>query len=258
MEATISRSTDNLVPRTGPRLVQTAVMVDDSILEALRLSDQRAIRTVDSLTDTQWHEPSTLPDWTRAHVVAHLTLNAEGFARALDGVQDGKTVATYDSLEARDADIAELGAASTAEIRDRYFAATANLRHGFGALTAEQWTGSITRFPDGPPVPIAVLPTFRRREVEIHHADLDAGYAAADWPADFTLDLLELIAADRAASGESAFTVEATDLGRTWPLGADFPVVSGPASALAWWLVGRGEGQDLTSTDGPLPVLSPW
>ena len=221
------------------------------MLEALQHSDQRTIRTVDSLADEQWHEPSVLPGWNRSHVVAHLALNAEGFARALDGVQDGAPQSTYDSVEAREADIEELAAADPAEIRDRYFAATARLRHGFGALTEEQWAGSVTRFPDTPPVPIASIPGMRRYEVEVHHADLAAGYGAEDWPAEFTESVLDRARDEAGASG--GFAVRATDLGRSWELGADSPVVSGAASALAWWLLGRGEGQELTSDHGPLP-----
>jgi len=226
-------------------------MAEDSILSALQRADQRAIRTVDALTEEQWREPSVLPGWTRAHVVAHLALNAEGFARALDGVKDGSPVATYDSLEARDADIEELAAGVPTEIRARFLAATSRLRHAFGSLTEAQWSGTITRYPDGPPVDIGTVPGFRRYEVEIHHADLEAGYSPADWPAEFTTELLDL------SVPTSRFTARATDLDRSWSYGADSPVVSGSASALAWWLIGRGRGQELTSDHGSLPEVGP-
>lgn len=234
-------------------------MVDDSVLEALRLSDQRAIRTVDSLSDEQWGEPSVLPGWTRGHVVAHLALNAEGFNRALDGIQDGKSQAIYDSDGSRDTAIEELATADPAAIRDRYFAATTRLRHTFGALTSDQWEERVTRVPDAPEWPVATLPTFRRREVEIHHADLACSYSAADWPLDFTIGLLDLVVPNHRASDQSpAFTILATDLNQTWSVGADSPVISGPANALAWWLVGRGDGQGLSSDRGALPALGPW
>lgn len=234
-------------------------MVDDSVLEALRLSDQRAIRTVDSLSDQQWAEPSALPGWTRAHVVAHLALNAEGFARALDAIQDSGSRAIYDSNEARTAEIEDLAAAKSSEIRDRYYAATTRLRHTFGALTAEQWNLSVHRVPGAPAWLVSMLPHFRRREVEVHHADMAATYSALDWPIDFTTDLLDLLTRNHATSERTPdFAIKATDLDRTWPVGSYSPVISGSAGALAWWLIGRGTGEGLTCDDGTLPTLGPW
>src|SRR4051794_11287560 len=70
---------------------------------------QRLVRTVDGLEDDDWSAPSLLPGWTRAHVVAHLALNAEALARALrgvvaDGSDDGPRT-MYDSDEQRQDDI---------------------------------------------------------------------------------------------------------------------------------------------------------
>lgn len=234
-------------------------MVDASALEALRLSDQRAIRTVDSLTDQQWREPSALPGWTRAHVVAHLALNAEGFARALDAIQDNETLAIYDSNEARTAAIEGLAASDPGEIRDRYFAGTTRLRHTFGALTEAQWGQSVNRVPDAPAWAVDILPTFRRREVEVHHGDLATPYTALDWPADFTTDLLDLLTRNHEKSDQTPdFAIRADDLDRTWTVGGVSPVISGPAGALAWWLIGRGPGEGLTSDQGLVPAVGPW
>lgn len=229
------------------------------MLEALRQSDQRAIRTVDSLSGADWSAPSLLPGWTRAHVVAHLALNAEGFDRALDALQESGFLAVYDSNAARDEAIEDLAAQDPAEIRDRYFGATTRLRHTFGSLTADQWEATVSRLPEGPQWPVPTLPTFRRREVEIHHADLGAAYGSADWPEDFVVGLLDLVAPNHERSDESdPFTARATDLDRTWDLGAGSPVVSGTAAALAWWLVGRGTGAGLSTDPGPLPAIGPW
>ena len=51
---------------------------------------QRLVRTVDSLDDEELATPSGLPDWTRAHVVAHLALNAEGLAGVLRSRIEGE------------------------------------------------------------------------------------------------------------------------------------------------------------------------
>ena len=104
------------------------------------------------------------------------------------------------------------------------------------------------------------VPALRLREVEIHHADLDAGYGYADWPPATVAEFL-----DREARGYdgAGLVLRATDLGRDWTFGfpgVDAPVVSGPASALAWWATGRpvpdgGSGAVLSSTTGTLPAL---
>ena len=109
------------------------------------------------------------------------------------------------------------------------------------------------------PESVATVPATRRREVEIHQADLDAGYGPADWPADFTLELLDLVVTDHADSPDTpAFTVRPTDGVQTWSLGADHPVVEGTAGDLAWWLLGRGTGEGLACETGDLPRLGLW
>ena len=83
-------------------------MSDPQLLELLDSGTRRLVRSVDAMTDDQWRQPSLLPGWTRAHVVAHLTLNAEGLSAALEGVHEGRQVPMYPSDEARDYDIAAL------------------------------------------------------------------------------------------------------------------------------------------------------
>lgn len=103
----------------------------------------------------------------------------------------------------------------------------------------------------------------RLQEVEIHHVDLAAGYQPGDWPQDFVARLLPRAAADLtkgfAAEGDpaAAFEVRATDTGFTATVGSGSAdhTVSGPASALLAWLLGRSEGADLS---GVLPTLPSW
>ncbi|HET8560111.1 MAG TPA: maleylpyruvate isomerase family mycothiol-dependent enzyme [Marmoricola sp.] len=226
---------------------------------ALHESEQRLVRTVDSLADDQWSQPSVLPGWTRAHVVAHLALNAEGMAGALDALRRGERGAMYESNEKRDADIEELAAEPVADIRDRLFAAGERLREAFAALTDEEWGGSVDRVLGGPQWPVLAMPGARRREVEIHHADIGCGYRHTDWPRDFCHELLDVLATEQAGNPETAtFRVSATDLGRSWSVGADQPVVSGSGADLAWWLAGRGSGEGLSTATGVLPRIGAW
>ena len=89
----------------------------------LPAADRALVRTVDGLDDEAWAAPSLLPGWTRAHVLAHLALNAEGLAGVLDGARRGRPQPMYASAEARDGDIEDLAAAGPAELRDRFLLA---------------------------------------------------------------------------------------------------------------------------------------
>lgn len=228
-------------------------------IEALHLSDQRVVRTVDSLSAEQWAGPSLLPGWTRAHVVAHLALNGEAFAGALHGLLVDRPVPMYLSEERRSTDIDDLSRTPYDAIRERFFAATSRFRAVATSLHSRDWEREVPRVPGGPTWPARDLLGARQREVEIHHADLDAGYTHRDWPADFCSQLLDQVSGDHADSPDSEdFSVRATDLGNTWPVGAEGPIVTGTAADLGWWLVGRGQGDGLSTEGGQLPRLGPW
>lgn len=228
------------------------------VADPLSTASRQLIRTVDALPDTAWTEASLLPGWTRAHVAAHLALNAEGLAGALVGVLEGNKVPMYASDERRNGDIDELAAAEPTEIRDRLFGATTVIHNAVAALAAEpslaeavieRTPGSTRHFAAGQ------VAAMRLREVEIHHVDLGAGYSPAAWQGEFARTLIE-DGARRLRLSERDLTLVATDLDRTWELGGG-PTVSGPASGLAWWLTGRAPypGVEVSSDDGVLPRI---
>lgn len=193
--------------------------------------------------------PSLLPGWSRGHVVAHLALNAEGFTRALRTKDDAQPQPVYDSDEARNGDIDALAAEGTAAI-SRLESAVDELAE---ALAASDGLGTVERIPGGPTFEVADLVVTRRREVEVHHADLGLSYTAHDWPADFAAAMLDLVTTDQADAGP--FTVEATDLDRRWQVGGEGgPVVRGRAGELGWWLSGR----PAVGLEGDLPELGAW
>ncbi|WP_139983104.1 maleylpyruvate isomerase family mycothiol-dependent enzyme [Nocardioides litoris] len=228
---------------------------------ALETATGRLLTTVDGLDDAAWAGPSLLPGWSRAHVVAHLALNAEALAAVVAGAAAGEAVPMYPSQEARDGDVAALagegGPAAAVRLRaggaalEASFAVVAGLpvrdRAAVEARTAERTPGSDRTFAVGE------VARMRLGEVEVHHADLDAGYAAADWPLPFALDLVHRLAPRVRA------TLRATDdpAGTTWQGGPGAPTVTGTAASLGWWLSGRGTGEGLTS-DGELPGIEAW
>jgi maleylpyruvate isomerase len=225
----------------------------------------RLTRTVDGFRDDDWSAPSLLPGWTRAHVVAHLALNAEGIARALRGVVADETAddeprTMYDSDERRDSDIHELATADSSELRDRLLAGTSAINDAMASVPASGWQGRVERTPGGRTLQTSSLPGMRLREVEIHHVDLDAGYTTADWSLEFAEHLLD--AMSRRDSSE-AFEVKPLDSSRTWlfgPADAEYPVpvVVGPAADLGWWLTGRPAPDTVSCSHGELPQIGAW
>ncbi|MFA6299398.1 MAG: maleylpyruvate isomerase family mycothiol-dependent enzyme [Nocardioides sp.] len=233
---------------------------DETVIEDLHDATQRLVRTVDAMDDEQYAGASGLPDWSRAHVVAHLALNAEGLAGALTGIGQGKAVAMYLSQERRDRDIEALATADPAELRERLLSSATRLAAALAALPTDAWSTRIERTPGNDRTFTAyAVPGMRLREVEIHHADLGLAFTHADWPASFSGRLLGAMV-KRDAWAEP-FTAAPTDLDGTWQCGDvtdSSPTVSGSAADLGWWLTGRGDGEGLTSDSGGLPRIEDW
>ena len=230
-----------------------------TVIEALHEATQRLVRTVDGLDDGAWRAPSLLPGWSRGHVAAHLVLNAEGLAAALEGLVAGERVPMYVSPEARDHDIDELSAGEVAPVRDRLLASTTRFADAVAALAPEHWAADVERVPGGVTFAAAAVPAMRWREVEIHHADLGAGYTRRDWDPVFADAVVDTLAT-RLAEHAPGFTVVLTDAGRSREVGsvaAGAPEVRGPAADVGWWLSGRGDGEGLTC-DGGLPAIAAW
>jgi maleylpyruvate isomerase len=228
----------------------------DHLVEA----DQRLVRTVDGLSDEEYAGPSGLPGWSRAHVVAHLALNAEALARVVEGLARDEQVPMYDSPEARDDDIDELAEAEPSEVRERLLAGTTRFSEAAVALPPDRWAGVVERTPGGRHFPAHQVLGKRLTEVEVHHADLDAGYTAADWSQEFSATLIQSM---RGRAWPSPFRILARDLAQTWDFGPDVsgergPTVAGDSHVIAWWLTGRGTGADLTVDQGRLPEVETW
>jgi maleylpyruvate isomerase len=225
-------------------------------------------RAVDRLTDGEWSAPSLLPGWSRAHVVAHLALNAEGLARCLRGLvadeagdQGGDEQRTmYESDEQRDVDIADLAASGPSRIRDRLLAATTTFDHAVGAVPDDQWDARVERTPGGRTMRAGSLPGMRIRELEIHRVDLAAGYTTADWSPTFSTLLLDAMA--RRLRPETRLTIRPLDVDRTWAVGPDTgdsgPIVTGPAADIGWWLTGRPPPAAVSCSRGELPSIEGW
>ncbi|MFF2553353.1 maleylpyruvate isomerase family mycothiol-dependent enzyme [Nocardia sp. NPDC058058] len=223
-------------------------------LDTVAAATSLLIDAASGLTDADLIEPSLLPGWTRGHVLAHLSRNADSLVNLLLWARTGIETPQYASAFLRDADI-EAGAPRA--LREQFEDLTASAERWLAlarVMPAESWH-AIVRNRQGGELPASRVLWMRLLEVEIHHVDLNVGYTPQDWPAPFVARLLPQSITDLSAKDGPGFTVTATDTGYTGTVGTPETEITGPAPALAAWLIGRSSGADLTGT---LPNLAAW
>ena len=212
-------------------------------------------RAIDALPDDALRQPSALPDWTRAHVVAHVARNAEALIRLATWARTGVETPMYPSREHRAAEI-ESSAQAPADVLRHEFATTAEaLDAALAELDPDAWQAEV-RSASGRPLPAVEIPWMRVREVWLHAVDLDAGVSVTDLPPDVVDALLDdATGMLSAAEGCPAARLVPSDRDRTWYVGPGTtePLeVRGEAALLLGWLVGRcgADGLDAVAADG--------
>lgn len=190
-------------------------------IEAATVGHAELLAAVTNLSEREIREPSLLPSWSRARVIAHLAHKTRSHVAVLDGAAVGEVRGQYPAGQA----VAE---AETLEWSNRPAAELcALLADGFSTLE-RAWD----RLPDDAWLRRGVSSAGERlmtefvarhmRDVFVHYVDLGIGYAAVDWPAAFV-------------------QVELPKRLR------DLPERAAPHALLAW-LLGRT----------PAPELAPW
>ncbi|RPK86813.1 maleylpyruvate isomerase family mycothiol-dependent enzyme [Streptomyces sp. ADI98-10] len=221
-------------------------------LGAVRGATERLLDAAGELDNASVAEASRLPGWSRGHVLAHLSRNADALGNVLRGLP------MYASSETRDADIADGAPRPAAEqLTDLRESAD-----GFLAVAAEpaDWSRTVT-LRNGVTDSAARVPFRRWVELELHHVDLDIGYELEDLPAEFVSREIAFLT-DRFSGNQDVPATALTDRdGRTWSTGGGPPsalvTAQGPAVELLGWLCGRRDGSALTVAGGPLPTLPP-
>ncbi|GLH97619.1 maleylpyruvate isomerase family mycothiol-dependent enzyme [Phytohabitans aurantiacus] len=238
------------------------------LLPQLDQATDRLLRTAATLGDAAG--PSSLPGWTRGHVLTHLARNADAYVNLLNWARTGVRTPAYPSAEARAADIEAGAGRPLAEQVEDVRAAATRFAELAADMPASAWAATIEKL-GGREVPATIVVWDRLREVEVHHVDLDAGYTTADWPDAFSQHLLrELLNGFGKRHDAPTLILRPDELGhdlslRPAPAGDDagdaagVPVVAGPSHALAGWLSGRSAGDNLrVIPDGPLPSVPAW
>jgi maleylpyruvate isomerase len=220
----------------------------------------RLLDTLRGLSDAELGEASSLPGWTRAHVLTHLARNSDGMRNLLLSARTGVPIGLYASRAVRNADI-ETGATRPVDaIRDDIGEAPRRLAVEVEALPEHAWGAMVEVSPGAagsPTFPATGVLGFRIFEVEVHHVDLAAGYEFSDIPAELRPAFISRaigLLGERATAAD----LEATDAGDTWQLagGSAEMVVSGASANMLAWLLGRSEGRDLQAVGaGSVPDI---
>jgi len=207
---------------------------------------------VQELTDDELAADSGLPGWSRAHVVAHLSRNADALVNLLTWARTGVETPMYPSRAVRDANIDATAGRPPAEVRADHAAARERLARAVDELPDEAWAAQV-RNGQGAEIPVSAVPIMRAKEVWVHGVDLRAGLTFADLPADFCTALVDdVLGLFDSRDQELDVTVVATDVDRTW--GDGRIRVEGPVGAVGAWLT----RSDASGLSGDVPPPPAW
>ena len=152
--------------------------------DQLDQATQRLLGTAREIADSELRQPSLLPGWTRAHVLAHVAREADIMRYLLVGARSGEDRPAYASEQEWAAAVEYAAGLGTKELAADVAASAMAFRTISRRLPDDAWRFPV-RLRDSGPFPAAHLLTRRLAEVELHHCDLGAGYGPADWPATF-------------------------------------------------------------------------
>ena len=221
-------------------------------LDRINAATGHVLRTAARFGDADVRMPSLLPDWSRGHVLTHLARNADGGRRLLTWARTGVETPEYPSLAARAEEIEAGAGRSAAELVADLRDSAARFAGEYRRMPAAAWSRTV-RWTRGQEHPAARAADARLCEVLVHHVDLDAGYTPAQWPADFVHPMLARVAAAfRTRPDAPAMRLRAVDAGAGYDIRATGPApeITGTASSLLAWLMGRSAGADLAASGG--------
>ncbi len=212
---------------------------------------QRLLGYTIGISDTAWHEPTTLPGWSRAHIATHLARSADYLAAVVTAVSGGRP-------QPRQPNAAERRAALEAGADRTGLELQIDLDTSAGALQAAidrvtYWTSPVVLH--GRKLILAAVPLSRLHELCVHHLDLDWGYSpdaidpdAAGWLLRWVLDQLQ-------DADLPSLRIEGDTLSAELGVGEEPRRVTGSDARLWAWLSGRLPASGVSGADGLQPAL---
>ncbi len=236
-------------------MTATPALTPGFLVTAILRAHSRLGGAIEPLTDAHVRAPSLLPDWSRGHVLAHISGIGAAAARQLEYARRGEQVDVYDGgRPARDAAIEAAAPAPAADHVHAVHRATERVEQALTALAPADWSRPV-RYRDGVVRDMALA---WWREIEIHTTDLDLGLDAAGWSGVLCEHLTDFLA-ERVPAGTRLVLASPDGWERVLGAGATPVVVRGSRTDLVAWLAGRKSPQPVRADDGAqLPILDPW
>lgn len=215
---------------------------------------QRLLGHTIGISETEWHQPTALPGWTRAHLATHVARNADYLTNALTAVQAGEPQPERPT-SAEERRILEEGAdRSGLELQIDLDTSAGALQRAIDAVT--DWTGP-TVVLHGLRCPLDRLPLARLNELELHHYDLDPGRDVESLDPDEAGWLLRWVIHRRQAQQLPSLHLVGQSVQLDVGSGTPRAEVCGRDVELWLWMSGRGRaGQVEGAGDLVLPLLS--
>lgn len=228
-----------------------------TLLGWVRDGQRRLEQEVAELPASAVPEPSGLDGWSRGHVLAHLSRNADALVNLLTWARTGVRSPMYASLEQRSADIEAGAGRELAEQRTDLHESARRFAEAVTAMSDHDWSATVTN-AQGREIPAARVPWMRVCEVWIHLVDLRIGLSMEVLPADLAWTLTRSVAASMSDRVDRAVDLTAPGHG-TVRLGPSDPqgTLSGTPGRLAAWLTGRADAAQL-QVSGEIPKLPRW
>lgn len=228
----------------------------DEELRGVLHATEAVFASLGELGDEQASEPSVLPGWTRAEVITHLARHADSETRMVEAAARGEVGVQYPGgAEQRAAEIAQGRGRCAADLVADLRSAHDALRVAWEKLPDDSWDRPGRAFAGLRPVREGVWA--RWREVEVHHVDLDLGFAPSDWPVRFVESALEATLTSLPARErrdrpklDACWEIEAVDHGCAWLVELDGSHVRVTRSRL--------EGEIAAAGHIPDAVVSGW
>jgi uncharacterized Actinobacterial protein TIGR03083 len=215
---------------------------------------QRLLGHTIGITETEWHQPTALPGWTRAHLATHLARNADYLTNALTAIAAGEPQPRRLTADEERRVLEEGADRSGLELQIDLDTSAGALQRAIDAVTA--WDQAEVML-HGRRWPVNRLPLARLNELELHHYDLDPDRDLAALDPDEAGWLLRWVADRRRDHDLPSIHLVSPS--------ADCRVGDGPvdlevrgADVPLWlWLSGRGEvGLVEGAANLVLPLLS--
>ncbi len=220
-------------------------------------------RKLNELTDAELDGGTRLPDWTRRHVVAHVSYNARAIARLVEWAATGVETPMYPSPEARNHEINFGATLSPIALRNLFDHSAVHLSVEWRDLPDPNWSNEV-RTAQGRTVPASETVWMRTREVWVHAVDLDNGATFNDIPAPVLERLLkDITGAWNTRGTDAGFLIKVSNSDLTFgDTTATMPTtITGPLPAVVEWATGRSNvGVTATGpdTNGKAPTAPKW